>query len=180
MNIALDIDGVIVDFVSSFIPVLKEEYNYDLKSEDVYCHDISQVLALHKDEVNQLIHKTLTKNNFNLIPGARDGVDYIHKNHRLRLVTGRSEKYRNFTEKLLEEKGIHYEKLIFSPYLEKHQVDFHFDLFVEDSVDEAVSLSHARGVKILLFNQPWNAKTLNIKNAVKRVYNWDEILAEIN
>ncbi len=175
MNIALDIDGVIIDFVNSFIHHLKEKWDFVLRYEEIYCHDISQVLALPKNDVDEIIHETLFSNHFKLIEGAKKSIDQLNQSHNVYLITSRYEKYKEHTEKLLEKHNIQYKKLFFSKYLEKHQVDIHFDVFVEDSVDEAVSLSQ-KDLKILLFNHPWNEKSLNLKNLFQRVYSWDEII----
>ncbi len=179
MNIALDIDGVIIDFVRSFNTVVKKRLAYDLKYEDLYCHDIGQVLGIPKSHVNQLLKETLENNHFDLIDQAKESIDYLKDHHYVFLITGRDECYRERTIELLSEHDIHYEELYFSRYLEKHHVKVPFDVFVEDSVEEAVSLSQ-KGSTILLMNHPWNAKTLNIKNLFKRVDNWEDILKEID
>ena len=178
MNIALDIDGVIFDFVSSFSKVLKEQYNFDLKYSDIYCHDITQVLALPKESVNDLLSETLQRNNFQLIERAYDAINYLNEHHDVYIITGRDEKFRPLTEKLLSKHGIQYKELFFSQYLKKHEIDIEFDLFVEDSVEEAVSLSQ-RVRQVLVYNHPWNEKSLNIENRFKRVFSWSEILGEV-
>jgi uncharacterized HAD superfamily protein len=59
----------------------------------------------------------------------------------------------------------------------KNLVDVPIDLAVEDNLEEAIELT--RKVKhVLLFDQPWN-KTKNVKDLIKRVYNWFEVYEEI-
>ena len=177
MNIALDIDGVIIDFVSSFISTLKKRMNISLKYEEIYCHDITQVLALPKSDVDILLQETLYNNHFKLIDHAKESIDYLYQHHHVSLITSRSEKYREQTEKLLSEHNIKFQSLYFASYLNKHQV-IPFDFFVEDSVEEAVSLSQTDG-EILVYRHPWNERSLNTKKLFRYVNNWHDIIKEI-
>ena len=178
LNVALDIDGVIVDFVSSFMITVKERLGYDLRYEDIYCHEITQVMGLPKKQVNELLADTLHRNVFQLIPGAKEAIIRLSKTHHVFIITGRSEEFRHNTESLLQHHGIPHESLYFSEYLQKHMVETHFDVFVEDSLEEALSLTE-RGGLILLYDHPWNSRTLNVKNIVRRVKTWDDIEREI-
>ncbi len=179
MNIALDIDGVIIDFVRSFNALVKKRLDYDLKYEDLYCHDIGQVLGIPKADVNKLLSETLENNHFDLMDQAKESIDYLKDHHYVFLITGRDESYRERTVDLLKEHEIHYEELYFSRYLEKHHVDVHFDVFIEDSVEEAIGLSR-EGSTVLLMSHPWNVRTLNLKSLFKRVNNWKDIVKEID
>jgi len=178
MNIALDIDGVIIDFVSSFISLAEKRFDQPIKYEDIYCHDISQALALPKKDLYSLFHETLFRNHFRLIDGALDGITALNKDHNIYLITSRHERYKKSTMQLLDNHRISYNDIYFSQFMKKHQVDIHFDVFVEDCVDEAVNLSQ-RNCQVLLYNQPWNTRCLNMKNLFKRVYNWDDIIKEV-
>jgi len=178
LSIALDIDGVIIDFVSAFIRTVRERLGFELKYEQIYCHEITQVLGLPKDDVKSLLSETLMRNDFQLISGAKDAITRLNDEHHLFIVTGRDSCFEKQTKAILSFHGIAYESLYFSEYLKKHEVATHFDVFVEDSLEEALSLTQ-RGAEILLFHHPWNSQTLNVRNIVKRVHNWDEIVREI-
>ena len=178
LNIALDIDGVIIDFVSSFIRTVKERLGFELKYEQIYCHEITQVLGLPKDDVKALLSETLMRNDFQLILGAKEAISRLYEEHHLFIVTGRDSCFEDQTKAILAFHEIPYQALYFSEYLKKHQVATHFDVFVEDSLEEALSLTQ-RGAEILLYHHPWNSQTLNVKNIIKRVHSWDEILKKV-
>lgn len=178
MNIVLDIDGVIIDFISSFIITVKQRLDYSLKHEDIYCHDIGQALGLPKYEIYALVNETLKRNDFKLIDQAEDSIAFLNKHHNVFLITSRDVRNKSLTEEVLAQHKISYDTIYFSSYLKKHRVNVHYDIFVEDSVAEAISLSK-KGGHILLFDHPWNTQSLNMKNLFKRVYNWQEILEEI-
>lgn len=179
MNISLDIDGVIINFVSSFSRSVKKKLNYDLKYEDIYCHDIGQVLGVTKEIIHDLVHETLVTNDFDIIDQAKDSIQYLYKNHQINLITGRDEQYKAQTLDLLKRHDIPFHSLHFCNYMKKYQVELPHDIFVEDSVQEAVILSQKKEIRVLLFDHPWNQNTLDIMSSFKRVFNWSDIVAEI-
>jgi uncharacterized HAD superfamily protein len=70
VRIGVDIDGVVIDFVGAFLRIVRAKFGRTLSHEDVFCHDLSQVLGLPKAEVVPLIDRTIEENGFDLIPGS--------------------------------------------------------------------------------------------------------------
>lgn len=177
MNLGFDIDGVISDFVKTFIEIVDNKYHVKLKDSDIYCHDLSLVLGITRDERNQIITETLKKD-LTLNVGAKETIDKLHtEGNKIYLLTARYGSLLFETEEWLKKKGICYTELVLLEEGEKHRTSISLDLIVEDCLQDALEWS--KKVKdILVYDHPWN-KTLNVKNLVKRVYSWNEIYEEI-
>ena len=178
MNLGFDIDGVIADFTPPLLAAVKKNYGSELKREDIYCFDLEVVLGIPHCEEEALIVDVLNQD-LPLNIGAKEALEQLScQGHSIYLLTCRYGHLRNVTESWLKQKGIPYNQLHLLNEGEKYlaKVD-PLDVIVEDSLQEA--LAWANKVKtILIYDQPWN-QTLNVKNLIKRIYNWKEILHEI-
>ncbi len=180
LTIGVDIDGVVLDFVRSFARLLQARYGIELKYEQVFCHDLSQVLGVPQDRVNRWIDETIEANDFDLIPGAREGLEALSNVHRVVFTTSRPRKYGEITREVLTRHGIVVKEIIFVEFLKKHLLPapVAFDVFVDDSIDEALLL-YGNVKKVLLFTHPWNVNSLNVMALLRRVHSWQDILQEV-
>lgn len=177
MNLGFDIDGVISDFVKTFVELVKKRYNLVLRKTDIYCHDLNLVLGISKEERNQLIRDTL-KEDLTLNTGAREAIEKLClERHRIFILTARPNDLVEVTKSWLKKKGIPYAQLVQLNEGKKHLANVDLDLIVEDNLEDALEWSQ-KVKNILVYDQPWN-QTLNIKNLIKRVYSWDEIFDEV-
>ena len=144
---------------------------------DMYSYDVSLVLGITKDEVADIVNETL-KSDLPLNPLAKETLDKLNsEGHNIYLLTARSDELTEYTLNWLKQKGIVYKDIFHLTSGKKNLVDVPIDLAVEDNLEEAIELT--RKVKhVLLFYQPWN-KTKNVKDLIKRVYNWFEVYEEI-
>ncbi|MCP4632135.1 MAG: hypothetical protein GY855_04350 [candidate division Zixibacteria bacterium] len=179
LNIGVDIDGVIVDFISQFITAYHKKYPRlrKIKKEDICRHSIESVLGLFEEEVHELIEHTTLFYKFPLIDGACETLTKLADNN-IFICTSRPERHRQLTINMLKEYKIPHKKLIFRGNGNKLDVLLkempHFDIFIEDNIGESISLSKL--VKqVLVFRQPWNANCLNVRKTLKYVDNWDEV-----
>jgi hypothetical protein len=177
MNLGFDIDGVIADFVKTFIELVWKRYNVSLKETDIYCHDLDLVLGISKEEKNELIRETI-REDLAVYLGAKETIEKLHREgHRIFILTARPHDLIEMTKTWLEKKGIPYTELIQLNQGEKHLAKIDLDLIVEDNLEDALGWS--KKVKnVLIYDHPWN-QTLNIKGLVKRVHNWNEIFKEV-
>jgi uncharacterized HAD superfamily protein len=177
MNLGFDIDGVISDFVKSFAGVVKKHYGQIITEDDVYCHDLDLVLGITKEERNGLIRETLQED-LALNAGARESIQKLYLNgHKIVILTARSRDLRKVTEDWLKSKSVSYSELIQLNEGEKHLADVSLDVVVEDNLEDAIGWSK-KVRHILIYDHPWN-QSFNVKGLFKRVYNWNEILKEI-
>jgi len=177
MNLGFDIDGVISDFVRTFVGIVEKQYDLILEEVDIYCHDLNLVLGISKEETNELIRETI-KEDLTLNLGAKETLEKLYsEGHRIFLLTARPQDLAKVTKAWLRKKGIPYTKLIQLNEGEKYLADVDLDLLVEDNLEDAIGLS--RKVKnILIYDHPWN-QSFNVKKLVKRVHNWNDIYGEI-
>lgn len=177
MNLGFDIDGVIANFVKTFIEIVQKKYALSLKETDIYCHELDLVLGIDKEEKNELIRETI-KEDLDVYPGAKAIIERLYEEgHKIFILTARPNDLIEVTKTWLKKKGILYTELIQLNEGEKHLAQIDLDLIVEDNLEEAIGLS--KKVKnVLVYDHPWN-QTLNVKGLVKRVRNWNEIFEEI-
>lgn len=177
MNLGFDIDGVISDFVRTFVGIVEKQYDLILEEVDIYCHDLNLVLGISKEETNELIRETI-KEDLTLNLGAKETLEKLYsEGHRIFLLTARPQDLAKVTKTWLRKKGIPYTKLIQLNEGEKYLADVDLDLLVEDNLEDAIGLS--RKVKnILIYDHPWN-QSFNVKKLVKRVHDWNDIYGEI-
>jgi len=177
MNIGFDIDGVISNFVETFIKLVKKKYDVTLKETDIYCHDLNLVLGISKEESYQLIRETL-KEDLTLNYGAKETLKKLSiGEHKIFILTARPRDLTEVTKDWLKRKDIPYTQIIQLNEGEKYLAKVDLDLIVEDNLEDAVEWSQ-RVKSILVYDHPWN-KTLNVKRLITRVYSWDEIFQEV-
>jgi uncharacterized HAD superfamily protein len=177
LYLGFDIDGVISNFTVYFVDIIQKRYGYSLTDTDMYSYDLSLVLGITKDEVADIVNETL-KSDLPLNPLAKETLDKLNsEGHNIYLLTARSDELIEYTLNWLKQKGIVYKDIFHLTSGKKNLIDVPIDLAVEDNLEEAIELT--RKVKhVLLFDQPWN-KTKNVKDLIKRVYNWFEVYEEI-
>lgn len=177
MDLGFDIDGVISDFVRSFVKVVKGHYDLTLTEADIHCHDLDLVLGISKQERNKLIRETLLEE-LELNPGAQKTLAKLSsEGHRIFILTARSGNLAGITETWLRKKKIPCFQLLQLKEGEKHLASVSLDLVVENNLEDAIGWSH-KVRKVLIYDHPWN-RSFNVRNLVKRVYNWDDIYKEI-
>lgn len=177
MKLGFDIDGVISDFVGTFVKIVKREYDLTLTEADIYCHDLNLVLGISIKERNELIRKTLL-NDMSVMPKAQRILTSLKsEGHQIFIVTARFKDLVSATKAWLNNKGIPYTRLIQLNQGEKYLAEVNLDLIVEDNLEDALEWSQ-KVEHILVYDHPWN-QTLNVKGLIKRVHSWDDILKEI-
>jgi len=177
MNLGFDIDGVISDFVKTFIELVESKYDVKLNESEIYCHDLNLVLGITKNERNQLITETL-KRDLALNLDAKETLEKLSsEGHKIYLLTARFGVPAKVTKDWLKRKGIPYTELLQLTEGEKYRANVSLDLIVEDCLQDALEWSQ-KVKNILVYDHPWN-KTLNVNNLIKRVYSWDEIYEEV-
>jgi uncharacterized HAD superfamily protein len=174
LNIAVDIDGVLLDFIDGFIPVVKERLGVTLRYDSIVTHDLDLLLGISRDELWELVNETLATRWFPMIPGAREGMEALGRHH-IDIVTSRPEQHRERTKRNLETYGLSFRDIHFRNYLRKFTETDGTQVLVEDSLEEAL-LASQFVPHVLLFRQPWNAHTYNAKHLVTPVMDWEEVV----
>jgi uncharacterized HAD superfamily protein len=179
VRLGIDIDGVVLDFVTAFCEVCRERYGYHIGYSDIFCHDLGEVLGIGSSELKPIVTDTLDSHLIQPYPGAVEGLTRLRNDgHVINLITSRPESLREKTISILKENRIEYDDLSFAPFLEKTSNAEGIDLFVEDSLSEALELIR-NGTGVLVFKHPWNEKSLNVSRKLRYVQDWPELVAVI-
>ena len=176
MRIGVDLDGVVSDFVSTFIGVVNEKYSVKLKQNQIYVHDLFLVLGVTKNEALSLIYETLSRD-INVIEGAREALVKLKEKHEIVIITARPEGTYKTTQEWLEQNKIPYDTLLYIKEGEKNQTEIELDVFVDDHLGEIIEF-YGKARKLIIFDHPWN-KSLNVLRLFERARNWKEVLHTI-
>ena len=178
LRIGIDIDGVIVDLVSSVLPLLSKACGRPVSHRDIYCFDIGKALNI-EDKMADVWAQVYRGNTLRFAPpikGAITGLSALRE-HEIWLVTRRPTSTRSHTMSWLREKRIKYDHLIFDSSPNKHSVGQNFDVFVEDNLEQACAIAEAC-IFSLLLDQPWN-QTLILPKHCTRIEDWNAIVLYI-
>jgi uncharacterized HAD superfamily protein len=179
--IGLDIDGVIVDYIHSILPLLCEIKGETVKYEDITHPALSKLLDIDEKAAAGIWERILGTDLLQTAPpmsGAIEGLKELG-HHEIWLITGRPVSLRDLTVSWLNEKGIKYNRIEFDSgkTTGKLSLERQCDVFIEDLLEAANLLANS-GIITLLFNQPWN-QTPELPERCRRVYDWSQVLTEV-
>jgi uncharacterized HAD superfamily protein len=191
MKIAVDMDEILSEFCNSFIKFHNFKYQTSFKKNDFFSFDFSKVLKCSEEEAINRVNLFFESDFFkiiDLVPGSLKGINLLKQKHELHLVTGRQEEIKEETIRWLNQyfpntfKTInftnHYSKLYKKTTKAEVCIKLGVKVLIEDSLEYSKGLEE-HDIKVILMNVPWNQKEKLPSNFV-RVYNWDDILKEIN
>ncbi len=190
MTIAIDIDEVLADTLNSYIKYYNNTYNTSFKREQFFTYRCWwEVLQVEFDEgvvrFNDFVDKGYF-GNLPLIRGAQEAVTKLKQNHDLVIITSRMGELKEITKKWLDEnffgcflKIYHTESIYDKNAITKHQacLESKANILIEDDISFASECMN-NGIKVLLFDSPWN-RDFEISTDAIRVYSWDDILQEV-
>jgi uncharacterized HAD superfamily protein len=176
-RIAVDIDGVLLDFIAGFIPVVQKRLGVTITHESIITHDLHLLFGIPFRDLWEVVNETLATQTFPLIPGAQKGMKALSY-HYITIITSRPEEHRERTVENLAKYGFKYQDILFRKYLKKFTENDGTEVLIEDSLEEAIVASEFIP-KVLLFQRPWNRFTLNVWNRLTPVTNWVEVVSEI-
>lgn len=191
-EIAIDVDGVILDSMVIFCEVYNDiyenskgftpKYKKDVNRWDFYkdwkfinknsiwyIFDRVRELELYVPIIDKQISKYLRK---------------LRKNNVVDIVTGRDEKWADSLTIKLDShyilEGIHYDTIHICGRNKNNKLEFDYDWYVDDNPNMALKLkklNRRRRKKkqqvLFLFDQPWNKRIRN-GDGVIRVYSWKD------
>lgn len=172
-KIAIDIDGVISDFVDEFSKIVWTKYHKKLTEKQILQHDLYKVLGIEKDEAITLIKETLSRD-LKLQRGAAESINELSKSHEIILITGRPKNTLIKTRKWLADHKVKYDHLYFLNEGCKHEFEKELDVVIDDHLEEIIKWVGIVPL-IIVFDHPWN-KCLNVRENFVRAHNWKEVL----
>lgn len=193
MKIAIDIDDVLVEFVPSLARWYNDKFGTNLKKEDFYTFAFHEIWGgTHLESVGK-VRKFLDSGiikDLNVIEGAAEVLKELdNKGHELHIVTSRFPDLHEDTLIWLDRhfkgifKEVHFghnkiskQKDSLSKAERCKQLDI--DLLIDDLPEHALECAK-KGIRVLLFDAPWN-QDIKENKKIKRVCGWGDVLKEIN
>ncbi|MFX1353980.1 MAG: hypothetical protein ACFFGP_08480 [Promethearchaeota archaeon] len=175
--IALDLDGVLAEFVDPFLAELHREFNIRVARRDVLDYDLARVAGLSHDEMDAFLKRLCRAGLYarlQPIDGAPAGVRALASMYRICILTGRPVASRGDTIRWLGRYGVPYWCLRFCGRGAKVSDTDGFAALVDDNVEEAV-VAAARVPLVVLFDQPWN-RADDLPANCTRVAAWTEVV----
>lgn len=186
MKIGIDIDEVIAEFVEGYFAFYNLKHNKNFKYEDAFTYDLWKVLGISKENAFKIAREYYDSEFFDhikLVSGSIEGINKLYQNNELFFITSRPKEIEKQTKEFLEK---HFPKLSlnlihsFNP-LEKQgkskaeiSKELKISFLIEDHEEYALECAK-KGIKVLLFDKPWNRNIQTHENIIK-VLNWGEIL----
>ncbi len=191
MKIGCDIDDVTVKFVPAFLEIYKKKYDKDIQIKDIYSFDLWEPLGISKEaalDIAKGLFDSSVYDNFELVEGAKQGIAQLSKKNELFLLTARPVYAKEKTERYFQKKfpnnswPVYFAGDFFNGAPRKSDLckRIGITLIIEDNWRTAFECFR-EGIEVLLYDRPWNKcfEDIKFKN-IKRVYNWPEILREVN
>lgn len=185
-TIGVDIDGVLADSDTLYRNLIAKWYGVNLEIEDVkktnYFEFVpgttpdTEILEFFKHFTEEDLWHAITK-----IPGGKETIDCLKQaGHKIVIATSRPdiEPLKTETIKWLAKNGIQYDDLLFITDGRKYdmvtQKGYKLDYFIEDFLEYATAFAD-NGVKVLLFDYPWNRDFPGHKNIIRIKDKWREV-----
>jgi hypothetical protein len=161
--VAFDIDGVVADTMNLFIHIAREDYQIEVRYQDMTRYMLEECLSLEGEIVGEIIGKLLDgsyDDHLNPLPGARDVLARLDKSYGpLCFVTARPNKgtIRDWMNKALPVDPSRIDIVATGSFEAKKDVlvEKGISYFVEDRLETCFQLKEA-GITPVLFKQPWN------------------------
>ncbi|MFA6273640.1 MAG: hypothetical protein WC662_00585 [Candidatus Paceibacterota bacterium] len=188
MNIAVDVDDVLADFISQVILFHNAKYETKLQKEDFFSTRYYEVWGGTKTETHEKLDKFYETDYFKEIipvPDSLKAVSFLKNlGHDLYLVTGRRDSLIPGTSKWIEK---HFPNIFSGIYntntfvadasLRKNKSLVCKELNISVMIDDDLMHIHdcvSSCLQVLVFNQPWNQKVLPSKAI--RVLDWNDVI----
>lgn len=177
MRVGLDLDGVIAEFVGPFLRRYNDLFGEARTREDVIRYSFDDAFGTDDGRCGRLIAQ-LAGDGFyaalDPVPGAVSCVRSIEARcQQVCVVTSRPSRLREETEGWMQRHGLCGLGLHFAAHGAKAATG-PWDVFVEDSAEEASSLAETCQ-SVILMDAPWN-RWSSLPRNVCRAYGWDEVL----
>ena len=181
-TIMFDIDGILLDNMSIYLEVLRENHGINKTAEDLRCWNLEEALGLPREIINDA-YKYMTDNKlhevlkpvkdiekwYHNICGLFDVVVHYTNRHLLN-----AQQTRNCSDKY----NFRHNQLIFSD-LNYGKVNAGFDVAVEDNLDCAIQLRLSGCPKVYLLDYKYNRSKIEYEGIIRFGVNTDEPYKEL-
>ncbi|XP_042050944.1 uncharacterized protein LOC121796225 [Salvia splendens] len=197
--IAVDVDEVLGNFVSTLNRFIGDRYALNLPLSDYHVHEYFKIWNCSRNEADHRVHEFFKtpyfKTEINPIPGAHEALEKLSKIYNLSVVTSRQNVIKDHTIEWIEK---HYPGIFQEIHFGNH---FALDgksrpksdickslgakVLIDDNPSYAIDCA-AAGIKVLLFDYensyPW-CKTEHAAHQhtlVTKVHSWEEVEQQLS
>ncbi|MCU9613892.1 hypothetical protein OEV98_10000 [Caldibacillus lycopersici] len=175
IRFGIDIDGTVTS-PFSIISQINKDFHMQLTMEDITEYELTPFVNATPEEFSKWFKETEATiyRDSPIFEGAKEILNKWEKEHELIFISARGNNMLGVTEGWLDKHQIHYDhiELIGSHDKIDAAKKLQVNLFLEDKHDNAVMISEACNIPVLLFDTPYNRKP--IPENVIRVYTWEE------
>lgn len=180
MRIGVDIDGVLANVLPLWLAQLNTTYKKEVTGQAGMNFDAAAAYGLSYDQLEKFYveNENLLIEQAEPMPGAANYLAMLMDEHQIYLVSARNTYQYDRTMVWLAKHRIPFDDLILLGSTDKRQtcLECGLEIFVEDSMDNAIKLS-SHGIPVLLFDAPYNQAELLI--GMERCFSWAEIYQKI-
>ena len=193
MNIYVDFHDCLCETARHFSHFAAKLFGTDVPYENINFFNLQKSFSLTDDQYEYMMaeaHKPEILLSYEETPGASDTVNgWLDEGHDISIITGRPYSSYEPSREWLDRHGLGRVKLYcldkygrdnfiknseFSLKLEDYY-KMHFDVAVEDSPHAFKFFDHLPGLKVMVYDRPWN-RSADLPGAnYKRCSGWDEI-----
>ncbi|MBA3012078.1 MAG: bifunctional metallophosphatase/5'-nucleotidase [Proteobacteria bacterium] len=193
-QIYIDMDDVVSKTTDTYAGIIEREFGKQASFEDIVAFDLRDSFGLTENEFRyffDLVHQPEFLFSFEPVEGAVEAlVDWARAGHCIEIVTGRPSSALEVSLAWLKKQGVPFDSFTMvdkynrpgnDPRLAISKQEFStrtYDLAVEDSLEMALFLDHTMGVKVALYDRPWNARDL-VHEKVVRCVSWQDINQQV-
>ncbi|MBI4152127.1 hypothetical protein HY495_00315 [Candidatus Woesearchaeota archaeon] len=190
MRLGIDLDGVLAEFIDSFLDFENQRYGLTLTKNDVHNYDLTTILGVNPQQlIQEFSYFYSTSGFYHLLPvtGAQSATEELAKDHQLYVITSRPPEIHHATEEWLGEHfparftSVHFSLDYLPQAKSERKEDICRDLGIDVMIDDSIKyLKHCAPYvkKTFLFDQPWNQQS-EILSSLVRVKSWGEIIQNI-
>jgi uncharacterized HAD superfamily protein len=175
LRIAVDLDGVLADTITSFCRILNKRYSTHFTVESFDRWNAWQNAGISEDEFFRTLDETWF--DWKTIPAMEENlsekVNQLGRFGRVDVVTGRSPETVPYANSWLKEQHIPFDQFIRTQSTNA-KVKLNYDIFIDDSADLMALIASTLDSHGILYTQPWNKKAPEMPRIV-RVQRWSEI-----
>ena len=178
---AIDIDGVLANLISSFLPLMNRHFGRNLKAEDITRYAFEDVAQVPVAEMNAFINSLSNIGFYQHVPplpGAVEAMRKLYPHAHLHLITSRPPNAEEQTRVWLNSCNIPYHKLTFRSRRAKLLPEDRADVVIEDDRDAAAAAAML-APRVFLLDYPYNRIGVPLPEHCLRVRNWAEIMAHL-
>ena len=193
MNIYIDFDDCLCETARHFSRLVKELFGKNVPYENIRYFDLQKSFSLTDEQFEEMMIKAHTPEvllSYEETPGAARVVDgWIDEGHDVSIITGRPYSAYEPSREWLDRHGLERVRLYsldkygrdnfirnstFSLRIEDYY-KMHFDYAVEDSPLAFRFFRHLPGLKVMVYDRPWNQECEFPGDNYRRCSDWERI-----